>query len=308
MIFILFIGFLLAACEDTHTSSQEENTITPDSLTFKIPYNTENPQKVLSLPGKLREISGLSMNTSGKRLAAIQDEDGLIFFLDRDSGAIQQKIKFWKDGDYEGIEIVDSTIYIVKSSGTLYEVQKAGKEKQKVEKYNDDALSPAHDVEGLAYDKKNNRLLIACKAKAGDGEEYKFKKAVYSFDLTTKEISERPSYVISLEDVHYYLNTSPAIRSFEKLIEFFAPDESEFAFSPSGIAIHPLSGNIYIISSVGKLILILSPEGKILHLEKLKKKMHNQPEGICFASDGTLYIANEGRGKGGKILEYVYLP
>ena len=134
------------------------------------------------------------------------------------------------------------------------------------------------------------------------------KKAVYALDLNTFTLLETPVYLISLSDVQDYLDTSPAIRKLEKLMDFFQPGESDFSFSPSGIAIHPVTGHLYIPSSVGKLLLILSPQGRVLHIEKLSKEVHAQPEGICFAADGALYISNEGKGGKGNIHRFSYRP
>lgn len=75
----------------------------------------------------------------------------------------------------------------------------------------------------------------------------------------------------------------------------FTPDAKEFIFGPSGIAIQPQSGDIYIISSLGKTLFVLGKEGKLKHIEKLEKEILPQPEGITFDADGTLYIASEGR-------------
>ena len=46
-------------------------------------------------------------------------------------------------------------------------------------------------------------------------------------------------------------------------------------------------------SSKGKLIMVLSESGKILHIEKLNKKLIPQPEGLCFDKDGTLWLSSE---------------
>ena len=53
-----------------------------------------------------------------------------------------------------------------------------------------------------------------------------------------------------------------------------------------------------------KLLLVLNREAEIGHIKRLNPSLFNQPEGICFSADGTLYISNEG-GKGqGSILKF----
>ena len=270
-------------------------------------YNFEEPSQTFELPKELVEISGLGLGVSGRYLIAIQDELGLVFFIDTQYGKIDHSIDFWKDGDYEGVEIVEDKIYVIKSTGTIYEINDYGTSKQKVEKFNF-FLNEDNDVEGLAYHPQRNSLLLACKAQAGEGKKFRFKKGIYEFDLTTKVLKEEPFLLISLEAINDYLGTSPAIRKLEKVMEFFQPTKSNFSFSPSAIAIHPKTGELYITSAVGKLLLVINEQGKVLHIENLKKSIHSQPEGLCFDREGNLYIANEGKGGGkGVIYKFDYL-
>ncbi len=272
---------------------------------YQFPYDLTEPGYELTMPKKLMEISGLGIDyTNENCLLAIQDEDGVIFYINKNTGKVDRELSFWKDGDYEGVEMVESEIFVVKSTGTIYQVSNPGKASQSVEKFKF-FLSSENDIEGLGYDKYNHRLLLACKAKAGEGPEYKYKKGIYAFNLATKTMSEKPVFLLSSDAIHDYLGTAPQIRKLEKVIEFF---NSNFAFSPSGLAVHPKTGNIYISSSVGKMIIVLNPEGVVIHIEKLSKKVHAQPEGICFDSDGTLYIANEGKSKDGMIYQFEYAP
>lgn len=268
-------------------------------------YDLTEPDATFEMPSSLTEISGLGITSDGKYLLGVQDEKGSVFLIDRKTGKVEKEINFWKDGDYEGIEAVGEMIWVVKSSGTLYQVYYDGRENSESEKFNQ-SLGQKNDVEGLAYQAANNRLLLACKARAGDGEEYTFKKGIYAFNLETMEMDSTPVYLISLEDVQAYLKKSPNIRKLEKLMDYFSLDKSEFVFSPSALAVHPLTGEIYILSSVGKLLLILSPQNEILHIEKLKKEVHSQPEGIAFDDEGTMYIANEGDGGRGVIHRFRY--
>lgn len=88
------------------------------------------------------------------------------------------------------------------------------------------------------------------------------------------------------------------------LKELWKIDEKKFA--PSALAIHPLTHEIYVISSVSKQLLVLSVDGKIKETHQLTGKQFKQPEGMAFAANGDLYISNEGRGGDGNILLFRY--
>jgi uncharacterized protein YjiK len=261
---------------------------------YRFQYDLTRPDQSFYLPDELEEISGLSLSSDGRYLVAVQDEDGIIFMLDKRSGKIENKIEFWKEGDYEAVEMVGDEIFAAKSTGTLYRILRPGMPDQALIRYKF-FLGKDNNVEGLAYDPLRHRLLMACKGEAGNGEHFQFKRGVYGFDLKSMELDTTPAYLISLEAVQDYLNTEPDIRKYDKLVERFNEEVSEFSFSPSAIAVHPNTGNIYLCSSPGKTILVLSPGGKVVHIEKMDKKIHAQPEGLCFDKDGTMFISNEGK-------------
>jgi uncharacterized protein YjiK len=77
-------------------------------------------------------------------------------------------------------------------------------------------------------------------------------------------------------------------------------------FHPSGISMHPQTRELYIIASNGKLLVVVDADGNTVAVKSLSSKIFNQPEGICFAPDGTLYISNEGKGSKGNILRFQY--
>lgn len=262
---------------------------------LSIGYSLNAPDETFEMPDALEEISGLGLSSDGKYLIAVQDEDGIVFFVNKTTGKVEREVEFWKDGDYEGVEAVGEDVFVVKSTGTVYKMPKkdGNYHRDHVEKYNF-FLNDENDVEGLAYDAANNRLLLACKAKVGEGADYSRQKGIYGFDLAKMQLHETPVYTVSLEQVLAYLSSTPYYDDKDELLDRFEEDDDELDFAPSSIGIHPITGHIYILSSVGKLLMVLDRQGEIIHLEKIKKKVHNQPEGLCFDRDGTLYIANEG--------------
>jgi len=275
---ILFLSCLTACSQDNTENILYERT------GYKFPYQLADPDQSWKLPRSLVEISGLSF-IDNNRLACIQDENGIVYIFNQMEGKVEQEIFFGDNGDYEDIEIMNNDAWVLKSNGTLYEVADYLKQgKPTVNKY-PTALSGVNDTEGLAYDPVNRGLLIACKGyPLSDeiiGKEY---KGIYSFDLENKFFDIKPFLMIKMDTIKYY--------------------KGDETFAPSGIAVHPTTGNIFILGSVGKLLLVLSRRGEMMAMIKLNPKIFRQPEGICFSPDGTMYIASEGDGMEGTLLKF----
>ena len=316
LIFMLFSAIL--GCGDDSPMKTEVGTVSESDTIIAVAsepiehhdfaYQLNKPDETFNLDHDLLEISGLGMDKSGEFLYAVQDENGVIFKLSKTTGEVLDKIKFHKDGDYEGIEVVGDQIYVVKSTGTIYQVSNVGLPQQQMKKYNS-FLTRENDVEGLGYDKKNNRLLIACKGIPATGESFeviRYKKVVYGFDLTTNSLGPDPVYTIQLNDIRNYLGENKGMNGYEKLVEFFSAGKENLTFNPSAIAVHPLTNEIYVISSSGKVLGVLNESGKVVHIEKLEKAVHAQPEGLVFDKDGTLYISNEGKSGKPKLHRFSY--
>lgn len=250
----------------------------------QIPYSFDNPDKVDKLPKKLSEISGLSYVSPGI-LACINDEKGSIYTFNIEDGDLEEKYAFGKSGDYEGIEIIDETAYILRSDGTLFKVKNPFLPDAKTSKIKT-PLGEKNDAEGLAYYPAKKWLLIACKKRAGIEEKMKGTRSIYVYNLKKKKLKNKPWISISLEELGKKRHYS--------------------GFEPSGIAVHPITNDLYVIAAAGQALIILDKKGKIKYFVKLPRKVYRQPEGICFAPDGTLFISNEGAGGKATILTFKY--
>lgn len=226
------------------------------------PYRLEKPSKTITLSEELNEISGLCLaeNQGTVCIATIQDEKADVYFLDTSSASIINSFDFGKNGDFEGISCKGSKFYILRSDGEISISKHQGKAKEYKFKDNKD-----FDFEGLCLDPKNQRLLVACK-------EHGVKKKnefiyIYGFDIKEKKYERKPIFKTKKTG----------------LLE---------GFKPSGIAIHP-SGDIYILSSFSKKLLVLDHQGNTKFIQHLDENIFFQPEGICFDQKGDLYISNE---------------
>ena len=70
-------------------------------------------------------------------------------------------------------------------------------------------------------------------------------------------------------------------------------DDNRNEFKPSAAAINPIQKKIYMIASVGKVLVITDLLGKVEHAFPISPILFPQPEGLTFAANGDLYISNE---------------
>lgn len=273
---ITFIIFrLLLSC-------QEQPKVTFDDCTF---YHLNQPSAVWEMPEELNEISGIEILTHQKVICH-NDEDGNLFVYDLNNKTFEKTIPFAKEGDYEDVAIKDSSAFVLRSDGTIFEVQNYLNVAKTIK--HKTFLTEEDNAEGLFYEAEKSRLLVSCKENS-DKKNGKDTRFVYEFLLGENTLNPIPILTISQKEMQkdYHLK-SP--------------------FSPSGIAIHPISKNIYVLSSVGKMLAEFSSEGKLQKIYNLNYSLFQQPEGISFGENGDLYISNEAKKNKANILKFNYIP
>lgn len=259
---------------------------------YQFPYQLDAPDTSFALAPSLNEFSGLTSAFQNTRLLANNDEVGTVYVLDPNTGQIVDEVPFHKEGDYEGIEALETTVYVTKSTGTIYEIQHFSTEGQTVQKYNT-TLDKSFDIESLALDQPNNRLLLGCKSVGANTDNPETWRNIYAFDLTEKRILPQPIYQIQQSALLDYIQNHPDMKSQEKLTEKYDLEEETFDFGISGLAIHPQTRNLYLLSSPGRLLVVMQPKGEIVFIGRLKKSLFPQPEAICFDNKGHLFIGTE---------------
>lgn len=303
-ILLLSVGCKANVAQDTTKQGQ----ISLQWMDFQLPFDLSHPTATWPLPVELLEISGLSLSGDGNFLLAVQDETGIVYWINKQTGTVSRNSEFWKEGDYEGIETTPEAVYVVKASGTIYQIRNIGESTQAVEKFNTLLNNTTADVEGLAYDALHKRLLLACKAPAGTEVSDIFERAVYAFYPDSKTLSETPVFRIHQSDVQAWLQAAANDPATTKIAEYFSKEKKEaFQLAPSSIAVHPITGHIYLCSSGGRLLLVLDAQGTLLHIAKLDKALLQQPEGMCFDKNGDLYLSSEGKDTAPAVLvKFVY--
>ena len=290
--FSFIVGLLsfISVKEIQKVGEEHYHFIQAHAHTTKGDYNFDQPIQIVHLPFELREISGL-VALSETEIACIQDENGIIFVYDLENDTIVRHYNFGGNGDYEGLTIVDSTFYVLRSDATLHEIQfpwdSTSVQQTKLS-------IPTKNNEGLCYDKKDNRLLVAPKSKLGKGQMLKDLRVIYAIDIASKSMGNEPLFTIQLSEIESFAKQKN-IPLPQKLTKQVADSISALKFLPSCLAVHPVTDEIFVISAVDYSLAIFKKDGKLLHYQRLDPTIFNKAEGITFLDNGDLLITNEGQ-------------
>lgn len=245
-------------------------------------YDLTQPTTII-LPTVLDEISGLWYYPKDGSLFSIEDEDGFLYKINPRKPDKIQRWRFHGHGDYEDVCLVGNTFYILRSDGTLFACDIPSAAAIRTTKY--DFPDDGNEFESLYYDDLLRKLVLVCKDCADDSKK---QVSTRSFDPVTRQFGPGP-FTIDTRSIATILG------------------QDKIHFKPSAATINPFTGQVWIVSSINKLIVVVSRTGEVLQAYPIDPGIYKQPEGIAFGSDRTLYISNEGAKIGsGNILVMPY--
>ncbi len=277
IIFLLFGCFTLLACGQ----QVEEAPPAPPG------YDWSAYEKII-LSDDLLEISGIAF-APGRydTLYAQQDEEGAIFRVGLPSGK-HKRVDFGNAGDYEDIAILSDTLLLLESDGSFYGFyldSLTGRRSKPFGYY--EKILPKGEYEGLFADIRTGSYYALCKSCKGDK---KSKQAtIYQLQWNNDSLIVTGHHTIDVSEI------------------ITASGKKKVDFEPSALAKHPLTGEWYIVSSVNKMLTVVSPQWQVKATYPLSRKILAQPEGIAFDGTGNMYISSEGDElQAGRILKFAY--
>lgn len=276
-IWCVLVIFLISGCYGNNSSSSYPS----------IPgYDLSEPT-IVHLRTELDEISGIVYYPKDTSIFAINDEVGVLFKIYLRKRIQVERWKFSDDADYEDIAIVDSTFYVLLSNGNIKAFTFESKESVKVETCKI-PVSGKNDFESLYFDQFYQQLVLICK----DCEQDKKKSvSAFAFKPSSRTFQKEPFFTLDGKEVAEMMR------------------DKKLDFKPSAAAIHPITKELFIVSSIAKVIAIADRNGEIKKVYPIDPHLFKQPEGITFTPNGDLLISNESAELGaGNILIFKYNP
>jgi uncharacterized protein YjiK len=262
------------------------------TLERRIAKADANPKKITPvamwmMPSELREISGIALTADG-RLLAHGDEVARIYVLNPRTGVVLKRFTVGNGpaGDFEGITVAGSDIYLLSSNGTLYQFKEGANEASVPYNTIDTRLGKECEFEGVAFEPDSAWLLLPCKRaskKLPPGQ-----LIIYRWRLGSSADSTRLTML-----------TVP--------MAAVVGSHDWKGLHPSDITIDPTTGNYVLISSHEKALVEITPGGEVDRSEDLPGK-HHQPEGVAITKDNILIVSDEATKTPAAITLYRWRP
>lgn len=285
---VLLCTPILFACQGTPVPDGTDRLVAPT-----VPgYAFDKPDATFRLPDALHEISGLTV-AGDTAIIAVQDEIGVLYGLSPDDGSIRWTTDFADAGDFEGLELVGDTVWVVRSDGRLFVIRPGSDHKTEVM---DSGVDDDLNIEGLGWDTKSQRLLLAAKDYLRKSDNSRVVFSVRPSGRSPPALSLEPAYAIPLDELASRFGVSA---------------NKARDFRPSGVAVHPTTGEVFVLSAGLRSIVVLAPQAsgaqKLLHVALLDVDLLPQPEGLAFLGNGDLFVSSEDNNRG-MLVRYNYRP
>ena len=240
----------------------------------------------MALNAQLVEISGLAA-ASENTVYAHNDEFAIVYEIDIRDGSVLRAFALGDPttkGDFEGIAAYDGRIYLVTSTGKIYEADISEHRARTRFNVYDTGVGATCEVEGLSLTPTPGEFFVLCKRPRKGGPDGRL--SIYRWSLADRRPVDEPAFSVRFRD--------------------FLPGSEREAFRPAGVEWDAATQTVMIVSSRSQIVYSFDLTGKFLRKHRLSSDRHPQSEGLAVLSSGAIIIADEGSGRNGAGLLSVY--
>jgi hypothetical protein len=231
------------------------------------------PMRVFTLPQVLGEASGVTL-LDDRHLGLIDDEYGVLFIINSLNGNMVSTRRFGEDGDYEDLVSNGSRVFVLRSDGLIADIRDWRSATLDVRRHSI-RLPSGCDAEGLAFDTRAGRLLIACRNSVLGTAGRVLQSVIVNEDRLQPDALPTALNVLLPPE-----NSGAAIRA-------------SMPLEPSAIAVHPSSGDLYVLSASARSLVVLDRTRVARQLWRVSAPMFEKPEGLAIAAGNDVWVVSE---------------
>ncbi|MBN2528803.1 MAG: hypothetical protein JXR76_20605, partial [Deltaproteobacteria bacterium] len=136
------------------------------------------------------------------------------------------------------------------------------------------------------------------------GKEYKNSRPVFTIDPKDSASKPKTALVIDVAEIVRFATENGLSIPTSKTKK--GKTQIRLHFRPASIAVHPKTGEFFIISAVDRTLASFDRSGKVTGFQHLPTHLFRQPEGITFLPDNTMVIINEAAGHQPTLLQFTW--
>ncbi len=248
-------------------------------------FDLSHPQSVHHLPMGISPFSDVTMLDSTQMLGLDQEVGSLILF-DLTTNSIKSQLTLGET-KFTDMAMMDSTVVLLDADHQVHFLLPPydSLSFETASKIDEDLI-----INGACLHSSTKRMFLMSEpVEKGEGL---FTSSIYTYNLNHRKLNETTLFDVNTTDIELFAsenNISLPLLS----VNDFGDSISGLNFTPSAIAVHPKTNEIYILSSGDKSLVVYDQFGKVVNFTFLDPSLFTAPSGLTFLANGDLLISNK---------------
>jgi DNA-binding beta-propeller fold protein YncE len=245
-------------------------------------YNWHAPFNVLELPLGMSSLSTISVLDS-VNFVAIDEQTGNVVLIEEASGKLVGQLNLASSLKCTSLAVYDSILVLKDLEENLHFLAPPY---DSISEISNNYLNKELKFKSVCSHASTKRLFVLGEeVDKGDGV---FSNFIYGFGLNTRKLKEKPLFEVNSDEINQFASSIYGTYNTDDLNIISENNH----FSPSSLAVHPKTNEIYILSKNTKSIAVYDQFGTILNYINLNQTLANSPSDIEFNKNGDLLIVN----------------
>ena len=248
-------------------------------------FDLQHPNSVQTLPMGIQPFSDVTLFDS-THLIGLDGKNGSLFMYDMVANSVSPFLSWDLGAKICNISTMDSTLLLVDDAKHIHFLHSPYDEASLKTLNLDNEQFEATSV--CIHQESHRLFLMTSNEERTEGYS---SSSVYAYNLNQQKLNAQPLFSISGEDIEAFAIQNKLIAPHSDLSIIDDTLES-MNFTPSAIAVHPKTNEIYVLSRGDHSLVVFNQFGEIVNFTSLDKTTFSNPSAMTFKKNGDLVITD----------------